>query len=164
MKTFHSFMLAACVFSVFGCAPAVGTTTTTNDTWRLDEMARRDTPSAEFAHSVERYYEAIETKDWPTIYDMRTSDFKQDVTRSVYLQQMADSGEHLTSYKVLGVRSYGDSSGGDTAAEIIIEFHEGGMVTYSCARWIKRGGVWMCEEPGLSGVLTSLRIPDWVTK
>ena len=157
-------MLAACVLTVAGCAPAAGTNTTTNDTWRLDEMARRDAPSAEFAHSVERYYEAIEKQDWPTTYDMRTSDFKQDVTQSVYLQQVAEDGGHLTSYKVLNVHTYADMSGGYTAAEIIMEFHEGGMVSYSSAKWKRRDGKWLCEDPGLSGFLTSTRVPDWVTQ
>ena len=164
MKMFHNFMLAACVLTLFGCTPAAGTNATTNDTWRLDEMSRRDKPSADFAHSVERYYEAIEKQDWPTTYDMRTSDFKQDVTRIVYLQQMADDREHLTSYKVLNVRTYAGMSGGYTAAEIIMEFHEGGMVSYSSARWKMRDGKWLCEEPGLSGFLTSTRVPDWVTQ
>ena len=95
---------------------------------------------------------------------MRTSDSKQDVTRSTYLKQVGDSGETLTSYKVLNVHTYAGPGGGYQAAEIVMEFHEGGMVSYSCARWIRRFGKWLCEEPGLSGFLTSTRIPDWVTQ
>jgi hypothetical protein len=125
-------------------------------------MVGHNTQSAEFVHSVEQYYQAIEKKDWPTTYDMRTSDFKQDVTRSVYLKQMADSGETLTSYKVLHVLTYAGPSGNYTAGEMIMEFNEDGMVSYGSARWISRDGKWLCEEPGLSGVLTSIRVPCWV--
>ena len=164
MKIFHCFMLVSCVLALVGCMPAAGTNDTTNDTWRLDEMARRDTPSADFAHSVERYYEAIEKQDWPTTYDLRTSEFKQDVIRSTYLQQIAADREHLTSYKILNVRMYSGMSGGYTAAEIIMEFHEGGMVSYSSVRWKMRDGKWLCDEPGLSGFLTRTRIPDWITR
>lgn len=165
MKTFFGFILAASILTLVGCTPAAKTTTSANDTSRLDSMAQHDAQSAEFAQKVELYYQAIEKKDWPTTYDMRTSNFKQDVTRDLYLKQMTDSGENLTSYKVLNVRMYSSASGDDTAAELIMEFNEAGMVSYSCARWIKRDGNWLCDEPGLSAaLLTSLRIPDWVTK
>jgi hypothetical protein len=163
MRTFFSFILVIYIFTLAGCMPAGKTTTSVNDASRLDSMAQHDAQSAEFAQKAERYYQAIEKKDWPTTYDMRTSDFKQDVTRNLYLKQMADSSENLTSYKVLNVRMYGGASG-DTAAELIMEFNEAGMVSYNCARWIKRDGIWLCDEPGLSGLLTSTRIPDWVTK
>jgi hypothetical protein len=126
-------------------------------------MARSDAKAAEFAQKVELYYQALEKKDWPTSYDMRTANFKQDVTRELYLKQMADYGKSLHSYKVLNVRLYGGTDGDYTAAEIIMEFNEGGMVSYRCARWIKRGGIWTCDEPGLGGLLTSTRIPDWIT-
>ena len=161
MKTFFSFILAASVVALTGCTPAGETNSVANDTGRLDDMAGHNTQSAEFAHSVEQYYQAIEKKDWPTAYDMRTSDFKQDVTRSVYLKHMADSGETLTSYKVLNVLTYAGPSGSYTAGQIIMEFNEDGMVSYGCARWISQDGKWRCEEPGLSGLLT-IRVPCWV--
>jgi hypothetical protein len=164
MKIYFSSILAASVFALAGCSPAAETNAPTNDTSRLDSMARNDTKSAEFAKIVESYYLSLQKKDWPTSYDMRTANFKQDVTRDLYLKQMADSEENLTSYKVLNVRLYSGTNGDYTAAEIIMEFNEGGMVSYSCARWIKRGGIWTCDEPGLSGLLTSTRIPDWIIK
>jgi hypothetical protein len=164
MNTIFSFILAASVLTLFGCTPATGRDATTNDTWRLDEMARRDTPSAEFAQSIERFYESIEKKDWPTTYDMRTADFKQDVPRSDYLKEMANRPENLTSYRVLDVHTYAGPVGGYNAAEIIMEFHEGGMVSYSCAKWIRRFGKWLCLDPGLSGYLINTRVPDWVTQ
>ena len=163
MKTYCRFILSAFVLVLAGCNPAAVTNAPPNDTSRLDSMARSDAKSADFAQRVELYYQSIQKKDWPTSYDMRTANFKQDVTRDVYLKQMADSGENLTSYKVLNVRLFGGTNGDYTAAEIIMEFNEGGMVSYSCARWIKRGGNWTCDEPGLSGFLTSTRIPDWIT-
>ena len=82
-------------------------------------MAGHNAQSAEFAHSVEQYYQAAEKKDWPTAYHMRTSDFKQDVTRSVYLKQMADSGETLTSYKVCNILAYADQSGSIQQARLL---------------------------------------------
>jgi hypothetical protein len=164
MKTYCRFILLASILALAGCSPAAETNAPANDTSRLDSMARRDKTSAEFAQRVELYYQSLQKRDWPTSYDMRTPEFKYDVSRDLYLKQMADSGENLTSYKILNVRLYSDEKGGDTAAEIIMEFHEGGMLSYSCARWIKRGGIWMCDEPGLSGLLTSTRIPDWITK
>jgi hypothetical protein len=164
MNTIFSFILAASVLTLFGCTPATGRDATTNDTWRLDEMARRDTPSAEFAQSIERFYESIEKKDWPTTYDMRTADFKQDVPRSDYLKEMANRPENLTSYRVLDVHTYAGPVGGYNAAEIIMEFHEGGMVSYSCAKWIRRFGKWLCLDPGLGGYLVNTRVPDWVTQ
>jgi hypothetical protein len=118
--------------------------------------------AAEFAQKVELYYGAVEKKDWATTYDMRTSAFKHDVTRDLYLRQISDAGENLRSYKVLNVRMYGGITGGYTAAELIMEFHEGGIDSYDCSRWIMRDGNWMCDEPGLIGAfLSSTRIPDW---
>jgi hypothetical protein len=160
----YRFILLAFLLALAGCSPAAETNAPLNDTSRLDSTAQTDKKSAEFAQRVELYYQSLEKKDWPTSYDMRTTDFKHVVARDLYLKEMAESRENLTSYKVLGARLYGDTSGDYTAAEIIIEFHEGGMVSYGCARWIKRGGIWMCDEPGLSGLLTSMRIPDWITK
>jgi hypothetical protein len=165
MKTYCYVILLVSVLAVAGCSPAAETNSTPNDTSRLNSMAQKDQKSAEFAKAFELYYQSLQKKDWPTSYDMRTANFKKDVTRDVYLKEMADHGENLTSYKVLNVRLYGGTNGDYTAAEIIMEFNEGGMVSYSCARWIKRGGNWTCDEPGLSGsgFLTSTRIPDWIT-
>ncbi len=164
MKIYYRLIFLAFVLELAGCSPAAETNTPANDTYRLDRMAQNQPQSADFVARVKLYYQSLEKKDWPTSYDMRTANFKQDVTRDYYLKQMADSRENLTSYKVLNVKLYSDEKIGDTAAEIIMEFHEGGMVSYSCARWIKRGGNWMCDEPGLSGFLQSLRGPDWITK
>ena len=164
MKIFYSSIFSVSLFMLVGCTPAAGVSVTTNDTWRLDSVAKHDAQSEDFAKRFKQYYKAIENEDWPTTYDLRGSNFKQDVTRSVYLKTMKDSGEHLTRYQVLNVRMYAGMGGGYTAAEIIMKFNEAGMISYSCARWVRRGGVWLCEEPGLSGFLTSTRIPDWVTK
>jgi hypothetical protein len=113
---------------------------------------------------VKLYYQSLELKDWPASYDMRTTDFKHLVDKDVYLKEMADNRENLTSYKVLRLRLYSGEKSGHTAAEMIMEFHEGEMVSYNCSRWIKQGGIWVCDEPGLSGLLKNLRIPDWVPK
>jgi hypothetical protein len=164
MKIYFGSILAAFVFALAGCSPAAETNSPVKDTSRLDDIANNQPQAADFVARVKLYYQSLEKKDWPTSYDMRTVEFKYDVSRDLYLKQMADSGETLTSYKVLGIRLYGDASGDNIAAEIIMEFHEGGMVSYNCARWIKRNGIWMCDEPGLSGLLTSTRIPDWITK
>ena len=164
MKTHLNSILAVCVLLFASCSPDAKTNALANDTSRLDSMAQRDAKSKEFAQKVELYYQSLQQKDWPTSYDMRTASFKQDVTREYYLKQMADDGRswRLSSYKVLKVSLYGGMTGDYTAAEIIMEFHEGGIVSYSCARWIKRGGNWFCDEPGLGGLLTSTRIPDWI--
>jgi hypothetical protein len=164
MKIYHRFILLFTTLVLVGCCHAAETNAPANDTWRLDESTKDQPNAADFVARVKLFYQSLEKKDWPTSYDMRTTDFKYDVARDLYLKQMADSTENLTSYKVLGLHLYGDASGDNTAAEIIIEFHESRIVSYNCARWIKRGGVWMCDEPGLSGLLTSTRIPDWTIK
>jgi hypothetical protein len=164
MKTNCSFILLAAILAVVGCSPDAETNAPANDTSRLDSMAQIDQKHAEFAKAVELYYQSLQKKDWPTSYDMRTATFKQDVTREVYLKKMADDGKRLTSYKILNVRLYSDESGNDTAGEIIMEFNEAGIDSYGSARWIKQGGNWMCDEPGLSGLLQSLRAPDWMPK
>jgi hypothetical protein len=112
---------------------------------------------------VELVYQALEKEDWPTSYDMRTASFKQLVTREYYLKQMADGGKILDSYKVLNSGMY-SMNGDDIAAELIMEFNSRGIHSYSCARWIKRSGKWMCDEPGLGGSLKNLRTPDWTWK
>jgi hypothetical protein len=109
---------------------------------------------------VKRFYQAVEDRDWPTSYDMRTADFKGDVTRDLYLGKMAKDGQRLNSYKVLSVQTFADGAG-YKAAQIMMEFDHGS--SYGCARWKKVVGVWLCEEPGLSALLTSTRIPDWVS-
>jgi len=163
MKPCYRFILLASILAFAGCSPAAKTNAPANDTRRLDEMPRGQPESADFVARVKHYYQSLEEKDWPTSYDMRTATFKQDVAKDYYLKEMAGSRENLTSYKVLSLRSYTNTRGEDTAAEMIMEFHNGEMVSYGCARWIKLGGVWMCDEPGLkSGLLINLRIPDWV--
>lgn len=112
----YRFILLAFVLTFAVCSPAAQTNVTVNDTSRLDSMAQRNQKSADFVTRVKLYYQALETKDWPTSYDMRTAEFKDDVTRNLYLKQMADSGENLTSYKVLNIHLYGGLNGDDTAA------------------------------------------------
>jgi len=169
MKAHSVFLLAALVLLVDSCDPNTMTSQvpddSTNTTWRLDEMARRDPKTTEFVHSVEVFYQAIEKQDWPTTYEMRVPEFKQDVTRDYYLKQMAEDGKswRLNSYKVLDVITFAGPTGDSQAAQIIMQFNEGGSVSYNCARWKQRFGKWMCDEPGLSGLLTSTRIPDWIT-
>ena len=162
-KTYFSSLLAASVLALAGCRPATGSPPPLNDTSWLKDMAHSDQKSAEFAGKVELFYQAVEKQDWPTSYDIRTATFKQDVTRESYLKQMAVDGKVLDSYKVLNCHTY-NMNGDDTAAELIMEFYSHGIHSYSCARWIKRGGKWMCDEPGLSGLLTSMRPPDWTWK
>ena len=165
MKSHLAYIIGVFLLVLCGCGRASEAGMSTNDTLRLDEMAHEDTEHAEFAQKVKLYYAALEHKDWPTSYDMRTPAFKYDVSKDLYCKQRSDDVEVLASYKVLNVRMYGDSTGNFSAAEIIMEFDESGNITYSCARWIRRGGVWMCDEPGLNGVLlTSTRIPDWTTQ
>ena len=96
-------MLLASILVLPGCGPAAETNAPVNDTSRLDSVARQDAKSAEFAQRVKLYYQSLQKKDWPTSYDMRTANFKQDTTKEYYLQQMADEGKRwsLVSYKVL---------------------------------------------------------------
>lgn len=169
MKTCLHFLLAASMFALVGCdeahvkTPASEMTPATSgatDTSRLDDMAKFDPNSAAFVERVKRYYEALQKKDWPITYDMRTAQFKQDVTREFYLAEMTDAGKrwNLDSYKVLGVQQFGGE-----AAEIIFEFKESGNLSYSSAWWKNVGGTWVCVEPGLSqALLHSMRVPDWV--
>jgi len=170
MKTFFSFLLVASVLGLVGCGQGhfntpvseiSHTTSEATDTSRLDDIARFTPNSTEFVGRVKLYYGALQKKDWPTTYDMRTAQFKQDVTRQYYLKEMAEDGKtwNLDSYRVLGVHQFGDE-----AAEIIIEFREAGSLSYSCAWWKNQGGTWVCDEPGLSGLafLHSMRVPDWI--
>jgi hypothetical protein len=169
MKPHFIFLFTLLLLLANGCGPYVITRVvaddSTNGTWRLDVMAKGGPKDAEFARSVEIFYQAIEKQDWPITYDMRVPEFKQTMTRDNYLNLMAEEGKswRLSSYKVLNVRLFGGPTGVYQAAEIIIEFNEGGTVSYSCARWKYRFGKWLCDEPGLSGALTSIPIPDWVT-
>jgi hypothetical protein len=161
MKPQSIFLLAVLVLLADGCGPSTFTSAvaddSTNDTWRLNEMAQRDPKDAEFVRSVKTFYQA---------YDMRVAEFKQDMTRDYYLKQMAGEGKswRLNSYKVLNVTMFAGPTGDNQAAEIIMQFNEGGSVSYSCARWKQRFGKWLCDEPGLSGMLTSTRMPDWIVK
>jgi len=127
-------------------------------------MAQRDPQSAEFAERVKLFYQALQKRDWPTTYDMRTANFKHDVTKEYYLKQMADEGKRwsLNSYKVLNINEHVDTNG-IYAAQIIMEFKEGGLTSYQCALWEKESGTWACDEPGLSGLglLHSTRPPYW---
>lgn len=129
-------------------------------------MAQNDPKSAEFAARVKQFYQALQKKDWPTTYAMRTVNFKRDVTKDIYLNLTADDGKNwnLDSYKVLGVDRFGDSHGNFEAAQIIMEFNESGGLSYKCAWWKNEGGTWVCDEPGISGLsmLHSTRVPDWV--
>ncbi len=161
MKTNLSFFLAASLLALAYSLRAMPSPPSLNNASWVKDMAYQGQKSAEFAGKVELFYQAIEKKDWPTSYDMRTATFKQLVMREHYLKEMGNGGKILDSYKVLGGRMYGSTTGDFTAAELIMEFYSHGTHSYSCARWIKRDGKWMCDEPGLSGLLMSLRPPDW---
>lgn len=165
MKANFSSLLAASVLVLAGCGPATTSDSPVKETTWQKDMAHIDQKSAEFAGKVELFYQAIEKKDWPTSYEMRTAAFKKMVTRENYLKQMANGRKVLDSHKVLSSNRY-SMNGDDTAAEVIMEFNPGGSGAHSfrCARWIKRNGNWMCEEPGLSGLLTSFSPPDWTWK
>jgi hypothetical protein len=163
MKTYCRIIFLASVLAFARCSLAAQTNSPTNDTERLDDMAQNEPQSADFVARVKLYYQSIEKKDWPTSYDMRAADFKHDVARDLYLKTMADSKENLISYKVLDVGLYSNEKGTNTAAELIMEFHEGEVVLYGCARWIKQGGIWVCDESGLKkSLLKSQRMPDWI--
>jgi hypothetical protein len=127
-------------------------------------MAQDDQHSAEFVARVKHFYQALQKKDWPTSYDIRTADYKRDVTRDFYLKQMANDGKqwNLNSYKVLNIKRYGDARGDFTAVQMIMEFSETGTHSYNISLWKKEGGSWQCEEPGLDGpvLLRSMRVPD----
>jgi hypothetical protein len=169
MKTCLHFLFAASIFALVGCNEAhfktpvsevTHTTSEATDTSRLDDIAKFVPNSAEFVRRVKLYYEALQKKDWPTTYNMRTAQFKQDVTKEYYLKEMADDGKrwNLDSYRVLGVHQFGNE-----AAEIIFEFRESGSLSYSSAWWKNKDGTWVCDEPGLSeGLLRSTRVPDWI--
>ena len=169
MKVNVILLSAVLVLLVDSCGPITITNTsakdTKNETWRLDVMAQNDPKDAEFARSVETFYAAVEKQDWPTTYDMRVADYKQDVLRDTYLTQMAQYGKswRLNTYKVLNVTTFASTNGDYQAAELIMEFNENGSVSYDSARWKYRGGKWLCDEPGLGGFLTNTRIPDWVS-
>ena len=167
MKTYFTLLGAALVFTMAGCSRVVTSHPTRNDTWRLDFLAQHDAQAAPFVDCVKRFYQALENKDWPTSYDMRTSDFKQDMTRAVYLKGVADEGRgwSLESYKVLNVQMEADANG-DFAAQLIMEFNESGSVSQNAARWKKENGKWLCEEPGLGqlGITSSMRAPQWFNK
>jgi hypothetical protein len=165
VKTKISSLLAASILALAGCSSAAASDSPVKKTSWQKDMAHIDQKSAEFAEKVELFYQALEKRDWPTSYDMRTAAFKQMVTREHYLKQMTEGGKVLDNHKVLSSHTY-SMNGDDTAAEVIIEFNPGGggVHSYNCARWIKRDGKWMCDEPGLSGLLISLSPPDWTWK
>jgi hypothetical protein len=137
-----------------------------NDTSSLDDLVRDDPRSAEFVARVKLFYQSLQKKDWPTSYDMRTANFKKDVTKDFYLKQMADEGKtwNLNSYKVLNTQQFGNAQGEITATRIIMEFSETGTHSYNLSSWKKEGVSWQCEDPGLDGLtlLHSTRVPDGV--
>jgi hypothetical protein len=158
MKTAIYWIFGALILA--GCGCVVVRTPGSDDTSRLDTL-RQQAP--DLVDSVKKFYRAVQERDWPTTYDMRTSTFKQDVTRQYYLEELAKGLWCLRTYRVLHVQSYSDG-GGCHAAEIIMDFDHG--ASYGCARWKKVNGVWLCDEPGLggqNGMLQSLRVPDWVS-
>jgi hypothetical protein len=170
MKSYVILFVASAVFVAVGCSPSAVSSSSSgdsaNDTSRLDSMGERDPKTADFVRRVEGYYQALQKQDWPATYEMRVAEFKQDVMRDYYLKTIAEDGKRwrLDNYKVLNVAMYSGPNGGNDAAEMIIRFDEGGMVSYASARWKKRGGIWLCDEPGLGeALLHSTRIPDWIT-
>jgi hypothetical protein len=164
MKTYFSSLIAAFLLTLAGCSPSVVSTPPTVDTSRLDSMARSQPELADFASRVKLFYEACQAKNWPTTYEMRTADFKQDVERAYYLKTMSEDGKRwsLNDYKILNINLAGDTNGVH-AAQMIMKFQEGGLHSYQCAVWKKESGTWICDEPGLSGLplLHSTRAPSW---
>ncbi len=162
MNARFCFTLVACMSIFIGCRPPTKTSSSTTDTWRLDEMAKRDQADAVFAGKVKLFYQALQNKDWPTTYDMRTATFKHDVDKSLYLRIVGDDkGWRLNWYKVLNIQMIKDPNG-THAAEIIMEFNEGGIESYHNTLWKTENGTWVCEDPGLSGPLfINMQPYDW---
>jgi hypothetical protein len=70
-------------------------------------------------------------------YDMRTANFKKDVSKDLYLKQMADDGRNwsLKSYKVLNIHQFEDVQGDITSVQMIMEFNETGTHSYNFSLW-----------------------------
>jgi hypothetical protein len=125
-------------------------------------MAKTDPTFKQFAETVKRFYQALKDKDWAATYQMRTKEFRYDVSRELYLTSMSRDGKNwaLDDYKILGIVSYGGSNG-YTAVRLIMEFNEGGMISYNAVWWKKDGTSWFCDHAGPSklALFNSTRIP-----
>ena len=163
MKSASILLFICTAFVVVGVASISSAADETNDTSRLDWTVQDNPKAADFVRRVKAFYGALENQDWSTSYDMRTAEFKYDVSKDLYLQTLKGNAWHLKSYQILNVCMYSDTSGNYQAAELIIRSNDG-AVSYNSSRWKIRSGIWLCVEPGLSGPLQrGIRIPDWVT-
>jgi hypothetical protein len=165
----HTLIFAGLVTVFAGCSPGGGITgEQAADTSRLDHLAERHTEFADLAKAVRQYYQALQEKDWLTSYEMRTADFKHDVSKDLYLSSVAKDGGRwlLRSYRILNTHIYGKAgSNHDSAALLVMHFTESHGESYNIALWKYEGGSWLCEEPGLSELplLRSARVPGCFT-
>jgi hypothetical protein len=166
MKSVSVLLFNCVILFAMGLSFPASASDETNDTSRLDLTAQYKPKAADFVRRVKAFYGALENRDWSSSYEMRVAEFKHDVSKDFYLQTLKEQGQgwHLKHYQVLNVCMYSDHENGDyEAAELIIRSDDG-AISYGSSRWKRRGGVWLCDEPGLSGPLQhSMQIPDWVT-
>jgi hypothetical protein len=166
MRAISNFLVAAMTITLCSCSQRQPRTLSSVDVSRLEEMAKRDQHFADFANRAVIFYQAVQNHDWATTYDMRTDDFKSLVSKAKYLETMDFEGKrwNLEGYRVLKVAM--NAAGSSESAMLIVEYTERRFDTgidYNCAVWKIEGGIWKCQEPGISSLslMVNLGPPIW---
>jgi hypothetical protein len=117
------------------------------DTKQLDSLAKVDPQKWEnLAHSVENFYDSLYHKKWNETYDYRTTTFRRDVSRDLYLRSVqSEQTWSLLNYRILKVDTFGESK-----VRLLIQFidNPGPKKSEIEVWWKKEGEAWRCEEAG----------------
>jgi hypothetical protein len=168
------FLIAASVASAAD-SREIGTNNWHPNTKLLDASARHPDPitldaGSTLARDVKRYYQLLRDKQWPETYELRAKAFREDVSKSDYLEKAKNAEKlwGLVNYDVLSIlfrSSYGSTDVDE--AILICKFTElpDYEQSYSTVFWHKEDGVWKCLSAGPQklSIFEGTRIPtiDW---
>jgi hypothetical protein len=159
----NALLLIGLVGFITGCGNRIPIAEVHPNMALLDSAAEGNPSYSEFETEVKKFYAALQAKDWPTTYEMRTAPFKQDVTQQFYFDSMNKEGKawSLDTYEVLNIVEFTTPSG-ETKIRLIMKFVENGSTSYNVVWWKKEGQAWYCEEAGPTrlSLFTATRMPE----
>jgi hypothetical protein len=111
-------------------------------------------PDPEFVAIRDRVvalYALVRARDWSSVYDFRTSEFRAVVDRDTFVQTIGTVLFQFDGYKVLASGLY--RAGPERQKwRLIMKFDQGGLITYEVVWWRLENGVWYVENLGLNGL------------
>ena len=96
-------------------------------------------------------YAFVRARNWSSVYDFRTSEFRAVVDKDTFVQTIATVPFRFEGYEVL---AYGLYRAGPERQKIrlIVKFDQGSLTMYEVVWWRLENGMWYVENLGLDGL------------